>query len=107
MKTMKHIFYFALLSYVLIGCSKEEDFKTQGELIQDEINQKINEYDISLCNVYFYQENDGHYFLGNIETEFDLKQGILIIGNYNYNLEKLRRWRYIQSGDTYFIDFYF
>jgi hypothetical protein len=106
MKNFKLIIYFTLISYVLIGCTKE-DIKTQGELIQDEINQIINEYNISLCDVYIWDKHYDEWDQPHSKEKFELRHGILIIDNDYYSLEKLTHWYFYQSGDTHFISFSF
>jgi len=99
-----------MFSLLFTGCNKEQDYKTQGELIGEELSREINENNITLCSTYYWNFNPdfgSEWKLGSSKVEFKIKDGYLVIGVIYYNLEQLYSWSHVVSGDKTVLNFYF
>lgn len=107
MKYLKNLMLLLLFTTLFAGCKQDEmEFKTQGELLGEQIMEAVDQNNITLCSVYKFVDGKKEG-LHNIE-EFEIDNGVLIVNNYGYNLEYLLSWYYYKGEDgKMLIDFHF
>jgi hypothetical protein len=109
-KHLTKLCYFLIAALVFISCSKEEEVKTDGELIGKQIRQLITEENILLVRTYLvdYINNNPVYLADEEETGFfEIDGQIIKVNQTYYNLNKLLKYRIDTSSDTDVLSLYF
>lgn len=97
-----------MLSFLLLACEKV-DFKTQGELIAEELINEINSENITKCSIYFYVYNgdESWYLEGYSKVEFHISNTFIFVDNRAFNLDQLFSWYTIVDGGEPILRIYF
>mgnify|MGYP000005134596 CR=1 FL=1 len=85
-----------LLLFISTACSIDADNEiTEGEKLSNELEELIDEKDISSVSVYLLRtSNDGdvNYYIEQEQSPFSLEEPFIKVGNTYYNLNQLSRY---------------
>ena len=94
---IKTKFTFFLLSIMLIfnSCSKEDEFKTDGELVGEHIQNLVNSENIKLATTYLveYVGDNIVTWSDEYQTSFSIEGQIIKVGTTYYNLNMLVKYQ--------------
>ena len=103
MKTNIQKLTFILFLAILMGCKKESDYKTEGELTGERLKEVVQSQLISVASVYFMPTgyNDAYQETFIIDGQF------IQVGTRFYNLNKLISFNTSLEGGKATLDIYF
>lgn len=85
-----------LILFISSACSIDADNEiTQGEKLSNELEEVIDEKNISSVSVYLLRTNnngDVYYYIEHEQSAFSLEEPFIKVGNTYYNLNQLSRY---------------
>ncbi len=99
MDVFRKVFYACSFILLFVSCSKDE-IKTEGEIMGEQIQQVINDYNVSMVRTYVRNYGSSGYSLANGETSSYIIEGQIVkVGLTYYNLNDLLMYE-VNTGDN-------
>ncbi|WP_167613408.1 hypothetical protein [Maribellus sediminis] len=101
---------FLLLAVLLVSSCTEEELKTDGQLIGEQIQQLMDEQNIHSIKTYYTRIIDGYstkYVDEDATTNFRFDGPVVRVGETYYNLDKLTKYQIIDWNEKRIIALYF
>ena len=98
---LKKITFLTFAIIMFTSCSKDDDIITDGELLGAQIQQMIDENNITLVRTYLVESTSYTYYRVDEEntSDFEIDRQIIKVGQTYYNLSKLLKYElYTFSG---------
>jgi hypothetical protein len=109
MKNLKIFFLITVITMVFASCTKDDEFVTDGELLGAQIQQMIDENNITLVRTYLVESTSYTYYrIDEDETSsFEIDRQIIKVGQTYYNLSKLLKYELYTFGGKKVLTLYF
>ena len=110
MNSMKKLTFLLLVIVLFSSCAKEEDLKTNGQLIGEQIQQLMAEQHIHKIIIYHTGLMDG-YTVEHVDegatTFYNFDESVVLVGETYYNLDKLIKFWIEDRGNEKVMALYF
>ncbi|MCE4565405.1 hypothetical protein INQ51_13890 [Maribellus sp. CM-23] len=96
----KFKFLFFLVGFLVIASCSKDEFKTEGELMGEKVQQLANREDISSVVAYLADLNGGYttYRKSDEARFFKIEGQVILVGRSYYNLGKLVKYKIVYDN---------
>ena len=110
MNLLKKLTFLLFVVVLFSSCAKEEEFKTNGQLLGEQIQQLMAEQNIHKIITYYTGLIDGYstdYVDEGVTTFYHFDESVVLVGETYYNLDKLIKYRIQDWSNEQIIGLYF